>query len=215
MGKLTGLSGISARIIGVVRTHGGDHEPAAVNAISTALKKDNEPHLIIRRQKRDGCYEPPSEEFLSSMSNWTPLQLRNYELRQVKCPQTFKPTEAQNLPAANLIDDWPEFTPENLEIYKKQLPDHRFLLTLGEDNGINDYEFKASMRLCDRVVLTAYDFDEHFHYTASKWLKVASKEERQKIFFALCTSHLPEWSVNFLTVDELNAKDRDTDEGYF
>jgi hypothetical protein len=133
----------------------------------------------------------------------------------VKCPRIIKPTEAQNLPAAILVDDWPEFTPENLEIYKKQLPDHRFILTLGEDNGINDYEFKAIMRLCDRVVLTAYRFDERYNFTASKWLKVASEEERQKILFALCTSHLREWSVNFLTVSEVSAMDRESDEGFF
>jgi hypothetical protein len=215
MDELIALLGISARVIGVVRTHGGDHEPAAVNTISNALIRDSKSHLIIRRQESDGCYGQPSEEALSSMSNWNALQLRNYELRQVKCPRIFKPTEAQNLPAANLVDDWPEFTPENLEIYKKQLPDHRFILTLGEDNGINDYEFKASMQLCDRVVLTAYDFDERHKCTASNWLKVASEDERQKIVFALCVSHLREWSVNFLTVDELSAMDCDTDEGFF
>lgn len=201
-----------ARVIGVIRTHGGDHEPAAVKKLSEVYERAGVPYLIIRRQKRDGCYESPSEEARAALSD-APLSLqRNYRLRAVTCPQVYQPVEAKRLPGAQTVQDWTEFTIEDLEEYREQLPEHVLILTLGEDNGINNFEFQAALRLCDAVVLTAYEIDEHYRRTASSWLEISSTKEREKIIFSLLTNHSREWSLKLLSIEDLNANEPDEDD---
>jgi hypothetical protein len=202
----------SARVIGVIRTHGGDHEPAAVKKLSEAYEKAGVSYLIIRRQNRDGCYEPLSEDARAGLSD-APLSLqRNYKLRAVTCPQVYQPVEAKRLLGAQTVEEWTESTIEDLEEYREQLPEHVLILTLGEDNGINDFEFQAALQLCDAVVLTAYEIDEHYRRTASNWLEIASPKDREKIIFALLTNQLRDWSVKFLSAEDLNANEPDEDD---
>lgn len=187
----------SQQVIGIIRTKGGQHEPATVRLVSEAFEQRELPYLIIHKEELDRFYGPGSEERALTNPGVCSTTIVHQKINEVK--------EAQGLCSAQLKDVWTSYEIEDLKAYRDQLLNHKIVLTLGNDSGASYAEIKASKRLCDLIILTMNEEDAHSWEVIGRWAELATKAERGKLIIACWSQVRAKRVLKLMSVDEFEA----------
>lgn len=202
MDKIIAALCSSARVIGIVRTKGGGDEAATVRRVSEALERERYPYLIIHKQSLDRSYGPGSEERAKKNPEvWSTATIVHQKIIHFE--------EARAYPSTQLQDVWTNYSASDIAACRDLLSKHKIILTLGNDSGAVDYEYHASVRLCDLVILTMDRAERDSWRGIGIWTEVATKEERQKLWIACWDTSRPNWAVDLFSADEFEARQKE------
>jgi len=207
MHTLNEFVGRDTRVIGVIRTKCGDHETATVSCLSRLFAKNEEHHIVIRKQEYDPLYEPISEEVASMLGELPKRDRENYLMVRPGLPLVKCFDEVRQFTASQTVADWTSYTPDCIQQLQAQLPNHKVLLTFGGlEIGASDSEFQLCKRLCDVVVLTMFRRDFCSWEAVHIWVSSLSDEQKNKIFIAIWDVKGSEWSQDFFPAAHFASK---------